>query len=626
MLVSTRNDEGPAGVPAASIGANSRQQLVRSALATVLVALVGLFAAVIAARRLSTPLQSLSKTARALAAGDKNVRADESLPGEFSQVAVEINKTIEARDALDEMRIARSQAQAANEAKSEFLAHMSHEIRTPLNAIHGLVQLVLNTSLDAKQRDYLNKTKQSADALLDLLNQVLDLSKIEAGKLELNVRPFLLDDVLTRVGSIVGHRADASTIKFSVSVDDGVPRHLFGDDQRLCQVLVNLAGNAVKFTKQGEVSVHVSALDVRAERLRLCVSVRDTGIGMTPEQVERLFKPFTQADAGTTREFGGTGLGLSISKQLIELMGGAIEVRSTSGVGSEFSFSAVFDRAVPEEVASPVVAPRLDSAEKGREYSTLKGCRVLLVEDNELNQLVASELLTSVAQAQVRICSSGPEALEAIAAESFDVVLMDIQMPGMDGYETTKQMRSAPTSLDVPIIAMTANATSRDRDRCLESGMNDFLTKPFEPNVLFRKISQWVKSTEHLTSDQQEETRAAPSGLSLRNGLSRCLGKSDLYHRVLLRFQDTGKELPEQLANAVAANEAGQAAALMHSLVSTASTIGAMRLAELAVELDVSLQAGDQARWPRLLSELVQEYNLVYVDVASYLASLAEKA
>ena len=609
-----------AGVPATSIGANSRQQLVRSGLVTFFVALFGLFAAVIAAKRLSAPLRSLSSTARALAGGEPNVRADETLPGEFAQVAIEINKAIEARDAFDEMRVARGQAQAASEAKSQFLAHMSHEIRTPMNAIQGLVQLVLRTDLDAKQRDYLNKTKLSADALLDLLNQILDLSKIEAGKLELELQPFLLDDVLKRVSSIVGHRAETSGITFSVSTDHGVPRHLVGDDQRLGQVLVNLAGNAVKFTKRGEVSLHVTASELRSDRLRLCVAVRDTGIGMTPAQIQRLFQPFSQADAGTTREFGGTGLGLSISKQLVELMGGSIEVLSTAGVGSQFSFSVVFERGFPEELSAPDAALNFNAGGQISEYSSLRGCRVLLVEDNELNQLVASELLTSVAHADVRVCSSGVEALHAFESNSFDAVLMDIQMPGMDGYETTRRIRAFRTTPRVPIIAMTANATSRDRDRCIEAGMDDFVTKPFDPNALFACISGWVNRTEQASSHGDETGPAVRSGLSIKTGLARCLGKPELYHRVLLRFQQSGKGVPERVSQAIAAKDAGGAAALLHSLISTASTIGATRMAELAAEFEASLQSGRESRWPHLATELFQEHDLVYAEVTGYLA------
>lgn len=614
-----------AGVPASNIGANSRQQLVRSGLTTLVVALLGLFAALFAARRLSAPLQSLGKTASALAAGDASVRADETLPGEFAQVAVEINKAIEARDALDEMRISRSQALSANDAKSEFLAHMSHEIRTPMNAIQGLVQLVLRTDLDAKQRDYLNKTKLSADALLDLLNQILDLSKIEAGKLELDVRPFRLDDVLQRVTSIVGHRADITDIRFTVNIDEDLPRLLVGDDQRLCQVLVNLAGNAIKFTKRGEVTVHCSGSEVHVENLRLNVSVRDTGIGMTPEQVKRLFQPFMQADAGTTREFGGTGLGLAISKQLIELMDGSMDVESTEGVGSVFSFSALFERAFSEELTATVAVPDPASADEVSGQPSIKGNRILLVEDNELNQLVASELLTSVAQAKVRVCSSGREALHAIENEPFDIVLMDIQMPGMDGYQTTKEMRLIRNGQDIPIIAMTANATSRDRERCLEAGMNDFITKPFEPDALFRAISKWVGPADGIVPPEHSPN-APHSGLSVKAGLFRCLGKPELYRRVLLRFHKTGAGLPAQASDAIASNDPGKAAALMHSLISTASTVGAIRLAELAVEFDFSLRSENSSNWTRLLGELSQEYSLVYAEVASYLASSAERA
>ncbi|HVU51403.1 MAG TPA: ATP-binding protein, partial [Polyangia bacterium] len=391
---------------------------------------------------------------------------------------------------------AREAAEIATQGKSQFLANVSHEIRTPLNAIVGLGHLLLATELPAKQRDYVGKIHSSARILLRTVDDVLDFSKIEAGKLELERTSFRLDEVLEDVGSVLGVQADGKGISFVVSVAADVPRSLIGDPLRLGQVLTNLVGNAIKFTERGGVTLKV-ALAARADgQARLRFAVEDTGIGIAAPQLARIFEPFTQADGSTTRRFGGTGLGLTIYRQVVEAMGGRLAATSVPGSGSTFSF----------EIAFRVSAAEITSAEAGRPRGAgesflatpslrLRGSRVLLVEDNAINQQVARELLEAAGVA-VSIADNGRAAVDVVAAAggALDAVLMDVQMPGMDGVAATRAIRAVAANADLPIIAMTAHAEITERERCLAAGMNDYVSKPFEPSQLFRTLARWLES------------------------------------------------------------------------------------------------------------------------------------
>jgi CheY-like chemotaxis protein/anti-sigma regulatory factor (Ser/Thr protein kinase) len=362
---------------------------------------------------------------------------------------------------------------------------MSHEIRTPMNAVLGVAYLLENTPLSQAQKEYVAMIRSSGQVLLGILNDVLDFSKIEAGRMELAPQPFLLREVLESLANVMTQPADARGISLAIGADDDVPAVLVGDAMRLQQILINLVGNAVKFTERGGVSVRVAR---DADRARLRFVVRDTGIGMDLEQQSRLFSAFNQADASTTRRFGGTGLGLTICRRLAELMGGDISVRSTPGAGSEFVVMLPFGFA--EEEAPAEHPPLQTAAASPTDHPRLQGLRLLLVEDHPLNQLVARGMLEH-AGAQVDIAENGQLAVDCLRerAADFDIVLMDVQMPVMDGYEATRQIRRR-LNLKLPVLAMTAGVMKSEQDQCIAAGMNDFIAKPVDVEQMLDIISR----------------------------------------------------------------------------------------------------------------------------------------
>jgi signal transduction histidine kinase/ActR/RegA family two-component response regulator len=400
-------------------------------------------------------------------------------------------------------------AEAASRAKSEFVANMSHEIRTPMNAVLGVAYLLENTSLSREQKEYVHMIRSSGQVLLGILNDVLDFSKIEAGRMELAPQPFLLREVLDSLSNVMTLPATARGISLAIGADDNVPAVLVGDAMRLQQILLNLVGNAVKFTERGGVSVRVALGDQdEGSGLRLRFAVRDTGIGMDLEQQSRLFSAFNQADASTTRRFGGTGLGLAICRRLAELMGGDISVRSTPGAGSEFVATLPFGVA---EADAPVEHPALQTvaaqgwmmpetpalqeppaatAPEQQDAPRLQGLRLLLVEDHPLNQLVARGMLEH-AGASVEVAENGQLAVDRLRdhAADYDIVLMDVQMPVMDGYEATRHIRHT-LGLKLPVLAMTAGVMQSEKDQCIDAGMDDFIAKPVDVEQMLDTISR----------------------------------------------------------------------------------------------------------------------------------------
>ncbi|OAN44096.1 hybrid sensor histidine kinase/response regulator [Magnetospirillum moscoviense] len=716
------------------------REMLRLLLLTAVIVVVTAVAALLAFKlTIGRPLDRLLTAIRQTEQGGGQVVVDWPTRDEMGLSIAAFNDMsaqITARTA--ELTEARAVAEAATRAKGDFLANMSHEIRTPMNAVLGMTELALKTELTAKQRNYLQKSHNSARALLRIINDILDFSKIEAGKLTIEEVEFALDDVITHVADISMVKAQEKGLELLFGVDPRVAKRLIGDPLRLGQVLINLIGNALKFTQLGEVLVSVEMVRDWDDRMALCVHVRDTGIGMTPEQLGRLFGAFSQADASTTRQFGGTGLGLAISKQIAQLMGGDITVESQLGVGSTFHFSAVIrkpanaatygeqgtalagvrilvvddneasrdlldvllqgfgctvaqaasgEEAIAElrrvvragepgydVVLMDYMMPGMDGIEAARRIasddrviqapimamvtaygreevmtqaaeaglsgflvkpvspsalletvlgllgrepipfqpvdhhqastpvsvSSLRGARVLLAEDNDINRELAIEILSTVG-VSVDTAADGSEAILMLERSRYDGVLMDCQMPVMDGYEATRAIRRNAAWANLPVIAMTANAMDGDRQKCLAAGMNDHVTKPIDTPNLLATMARWIKPS-RPAAFEAFQTAAEDIGddmdfssLTLFDsgaGLRRAQGNAKLYGRLLRKFRDGNRDFEAAFHAALADADPRAAERCAHTLKGLAATIETAEVAQAAAALEHGCRDG----------------------------------
>ena len=451
-----------------------------------------------------------------------------------------------------EIITARDAATVANLVKSEFLSNMSHEIRTPLGAIIGFSELTLGTDLPPRQHDYVLKIKSAGEMLLNIVDDILDFSKIEAGYLKMEQIPFRLDTILANVINTVQQKALDKGLHLQVETLSEAISSLIGDPHRLSQIFINLLNNAVKFTKQGKIVLRTELLKQDGDRLQLKFSILDTGIGLSTEQIDKLFHAFTQADSSTTRQFGGTGLGLSISKQMVELMGGRIWCESTPGQGSIFSFTAWFGICQASDIDQGTSLSTVNSEYQKRMPCDFSGSRILLVEDNEMNQHLAIELLKDTG-AVVDIAVNGKEAVAMVSGGTgYDLVLMDIQMPVMDGYEATRFIRADARYAQLPIIAMTAHAMQEERQKISEAGMTAYIAKPIDAGIMFQVIKSFLHtedSSVHLNKRISENSGSEPEisaveGLDIPGALDRLDENKKLYLWLPRTFVDVAVVTP----------------------------------------------------------------------------------
>ena len=502
---------------------------------------------------------------------------------------------------LRRRRRAEQEARAADHAKGQFLTDVSHEIRTPMHGVLGMADLLLGSELAPTQREQVEAIRTSAEALLALINDILDLSRIEAGRLELRPRDFRLREMAGDVVRLLAPQAAAREIDLTLHVPPELPDDLHGDSVRLRQVLINLIGNAIRFTREGSVAVSFDLVSGNGKVPEIRCQVRDTGAGIRPEVQARLFQPFTQSDSAS-RQLGGTGLGLVISKNIVELMGGTIGFESTHGVGSTFWFQVPLVRA---HKTGAIPTPAVPGAAKdaGRRAAR-RHLGVLVVDDHPVNRSLALAQLRNLGY-RVDAAEGGEAALALLAERSYDAVLLDCAMPGLDGYETCRRLREMEKGgRRLPVIALTAHAMEGERERCLAAGMDDFIAKPYQVADLVARLDHWV-GIEMPTPDS-DAGRIASRMIDLKR-----LGKNtgeEVLVQLLQAFLERGAEDLDVMGKALAGEDGKALAAAAHSLGGSSGILGALELARRCAELEGLARSGDLAACASLLQAVRQEF------------------